>query len=116
MNYTVLHSADPMLQHQAVAIAESYLEEVLLHAYSDPDGTSGESLRRLFDDVDDYDGLTDAGARDQEGTAIAGLEAYTVSVDIADTSLNGVACKQATVRVVHPADIDLSLSGYRANF
>ena len=49
------------LQHQAVAIAESYLEEVLLHAYSDPDGTSGESLRRLFDDVDDYDGLTDAG-------------------------------------------------------
>lgn len=115
MNYTVLHSADPMLQHQAVAIAESYLEEVLLHAYSDPDGTSGESLRRLFDDVDDYDGLTDAGARDQEGTAIAGLEAYTVSVDIADTSLNGVACKQATVRVVHPAGIDLSLSGYRAN-
>lgn len=116
MNYTVLHSADPMLQHQAVAIAESYLEEVLLHAYSDPDGTSGESLRRLFDDVDDYDGLTDAGARDQEGTAIAGLEAYTVSVDIADTSLNGVACKQATVRVVHPAGIDLSLSGYRANY
>ena len=32
MNYTILHSADPMLEHQAVAIAESYLEEVLLHA------------------------------------------------------------------------------------
>ena len=116
MNYTALHSADPMLRHQAVAIAESYLEEVLLHAYSDPDGVGGESVRSLFDDVDDYDGLTDSGARDQNGTAIAGLGSYTVSVDIADVSLNGVACKKATVRVSHPADIDLTVSGYRSNY
>ena len=116
MNYTTSHSADPMLQHQAVAIAESYLEEVLLHAYSDPDGAGGESVRSLFDDVGDYDGLADSGARDQSGTTISGLEAYTVSVDIADVSLNGVACKKATVRVSHPADIDLTLSGYRANY
>jgi MSHA pilin protein MshD len=116
MNYTVRHSADPMLQRQAVAIAETYMEEVLLHAYSDPDGTSGEALRRLFDDVDDYDGLTDAGARDQNGNAITGLEAYTVTVDITGSSLNGVACKKVTVRVSHPADIDLSLSGYRTNY
>ena len=110
MNYTTAHSADPMLQHQAVAIAESYLEEVLLHAYSDPDGTSGESLRSLFDDLGDY------GARDQSGNAISGLDAYTVLVDIADVTLNGVACKKATVRVSHPADVDLTLSGHRANY
>ena len=116
INYTVSHSADPMLQHQAVAIAESYLEEVLLHAYSDPDGAGGESVRSLFDDVGDYDGLADSGARDQKGSTISGLEAYTVSVDIADVSLHGVACKKATVRVSHPADIDLTLSGYRANY
>jgi MSHA pilin protein MshD len=116
MNYTILHSADPMLEHQAVAIAESYLEEVLLHAYTDPDGVSGESVRSLFDDVADYDGLTDVGARDQNGNAIVGLDNYTVSVDIVDTTLNGVACKRATVRVSHPADIDLVLSGYRTNY
>jgi MSHA pilin protein MshD len=116
MNYTILHSADPMLEHQAVAIAESYLEEVLLHAYTDPDGVSGESVRSLFDDVADYDGLTDVGARDQNGNAIVGLDHYTVSVDIVDTTLNGVACKRATVRVSHPADIDLVLSGYRTNY
>ncbi len=116
MNYTVLHSADPMLEHQAVAIAESYLEEVLLQAYTDPDGVGGESVRSLFDDVADYDGLTDVGARDQNGNAIVGLDNYTVSVDIVDTTLNGVACKQATVRVSHPADIDLALSGYRTNY
>ena len=77
---------------------------------------SGESLRSLFDDVADYDGLTDVGARDQNGNAIVGLDNYTVSVDIVDTTLNGVACRWATVRVSHPADIDLSLSGYRTNY
>jgi MSHA pilin protein MshD len=116
MNHTTAHSADPMLQHQAVAIAESYLEEVLLHAYSDPDGIGGEGARRLFDDLGDYDGLTDVGARDQNGTAIAGLEAYTVFIDIADVTLNGVACKKATVQVSHSADVDLTLSGYRTNY
>jgi MSHA pilin protein MshD len=116
MNYTIWHSADPMLQHQAVAIAESYLEEVLLHAYTDPDGSSGESLRSLFDDVDDYDGLSDTGARDQNGSAISGLENYTVTVDVAGGVLSGVACKKVTVRVSHPANVDLTLSGYRTNY
>ena len=116
MNTTILHSADPMLQHQAVAIAESYLEEALLHAYSDPDGSGGESLRSLFDDVDDYDGLADAGARDQTGSAISGLEDYTVTVDVAGDVLSGVACKKVTVRVRHPANIDLTLSGYRTDY
>lgn len=116
MNYTVLHSADPMIQHQAVAIAESYLEEVLLHAYNDPDGIGGESLRNFFDDVDDYDGLADTGARDQTGNAISGLEAYTVAVDVVGAMLGGVACKKVTVRVSHPSDIDLTLSGFRTDY
>jgi MSHA pilin protein MshD len=116
MNYTVRHSADPMLQHQAVAIAESYLEEVLLRPYSDPDTSDGETVRNLLDDVDDYDGWTDNGARDQEGTAIAGLESYTVSVDVADVVLNTVACKKVTVTVSHPSVINLTLSGYRTDY
>ncbi|MDK2847483.1 MAG: pilin protein MshD [Desulfuromonadales bacterium] len=116
MNYTVRHSADPMLQHQAVAIAESYLEEILLRSYADPDGTDGEADRNLLDDVDDYDGWTDVGARDQEGTAISGLESYTVSVSVSDTVLNTVACKKVTVTVGHPTGINLTLSGYRTNY
>ena len=115
MNYTVRHSADPMLQHQAVAVAESYLEEVLLHAFSDPDGTTGEP-RNQADDVDDYNGLTDAGARDQNGNAIAGLENYTVSVDVSGADLNGVTGKRVTVRVTHPAGVDLALNGFKADY
>ncbi len=30
INYTTLHSADPVLRHQAIAIAEAYMEEISL--------------------------------------------------------------------------------------
>jgi MSHA pilin protein MshD len=119
MNYTVQHSADPMLRHQAVAIAESYLEEVLLKPFADPDGTDGESVRSLLDDVDDYDGWSDSGARDQNGTAITGLESYTVSVVVANVAWNGIGsadCKRVTVTVNHPAIGNLSLVGYRTDY
>ena len=119
MNYTVQHSADPMLQHQAVAIAEAYLEEAMLRSFADPDGVDGETARDLLDDVDDYDGLNDAGARDQEGTAIAGLEAYSISVAVANTAFNGISaadCKRVTVTVTHPSGINLTLSGHRTNY
>jgi MSHA pilin protein MshD len=119
MNYTVQHSADPMLQHQAVAIAEAYLEEAMLRSFADPDGIDGETARNLLDDVDDYNGLSDAGARDQEGTALAGLEAYTISVAVANTAFNGISaanCKRVTVTVTHPSGINLTLSGHRTNY
>lgn len=119
MNLTTARSADPMIQHQAVAIAEAYMEEIMLRPFADPDGTDGETDRDLFDDVDDYDGLNDAGATDQDGTVIAGLESYTITVAVADTALNGIAdtdCKKVTVAVSHPSGINMILSGYRTNY
>jgi MSHA pilin protein MshD len=116
MNYTVQRSADPMLQHQALAVAESYLEEILLRPYNDapPDG---ETDRNLFDDVDDYDGLEDEGAYDQNGDAIIpGLESYDVSVAVADWTPNGIAGKRVTVTVTDPAGNNLSLSGFKADY
>ncbi len=119
INYTVTHSADPMLQHQALAIAESYLEEILLKPFADPDGVDGEGSRALFDDVDDYDGLSDSGARDQTGTAIAGLDNYTVDVVVTNTALNGIGdsnSKKITVTVSHPLGFNMTLSGFRTNY
>jgi MSHA pilin protein MshD len=115
MNYTVQHSADPMLQHQAVAIAEAYLEEVLLRSYNDPDGTNVGENRSTFDDVMDYNRLPDDVVRDQEGTAIAALASYSVTVIVEDAPLNGVGARRVTVTVSHPSGINLSLSGYRTN-
>ena len=123
MNQTTVRSADPMIEHQAVAIAEAYLEEILLQAYADPDDAAicgtPEGSRALYDDVCDYAGLSDSGARDQTDTAVAGLESYQVDVTI-DTAanLNGLSGSsevlRADVTVTHPANVTITLSGYRA--
>lgn len=117
LSMTTAASADPMIRHQAAAIAESYLEEILLKPVSDPDGTDGEGARADFDDLDDYDGLVDAGARDQFGTPIAGLGNYTVAVSVGPSSalpsVPMVDTLRVDVVVSHGSEINFVLSGYR---
>lgn len=115
-----VRSADALVRQQAVAVAESYLEEVTLKAFADPDGTEAEAGRAEWDDVDDYDGLLDEGARDQSGTALAALSAYRVSVAVAATSaLDGVPSTQARridVTVDGPGGVRVALSGLRTGY
>ncbi len=110
-------SADPMIRHQAAAIAEAYLEEVLLRPVDDPDGVDGELARADFDDIDDYDGLTDVGARDQFGSPLAALSNYSVSVSVSNSSaLTGVPTAdtyRVDVLVTRGVIINYRLSGYR---
>lgn len=115
---TVGRSADAMVLAQGVAIAEAYLEEISLKSFADPDGTDGETLRPDFDDVDDYDGLDDAGARDQFGTPLAALAQYRVTVAVTPSAaLAGVPAAEARridVRVTHPGNVAVALTGYKA--
>jgi len=117
---SVAYSADPMIRHQAVAIAEAYLEEIALKSFVDPDGVDGEGSRDLYDDVDDYDGLVDNGARNQFGAAIADLSDYTVSVTVtASSALPSIASTELyliSVQITHAANVDFTVSAYRANF
>ena len=146
-------SADPMIRAQALAVAGAYLEEVSLAplcdpAY-DPDGNPAttcrtdcktrpcaggcggaafgpEGGRADFDDVCDYDGLSDSGAYDRQGNALAGLSGYRVDVSVLDSagvSLGSPAITPADGRVVrievevtHDAiEEPLRLVAYRAN-
>ena len=120
LSTSVASSADPMIRHQAVAIAEAYLEEVALRSFADPDGVDGEASRDLYDDIDDYDGLVDVGARDQFNNALAGLDDYTVTVAVAASSaLPPIASTDVfliSVTITHAANIDFTVSAYRANF
>jgi MSHA pilin protein MshD len=108
-------SADAMIRNQAVAIASSYLEEIRLKSFTTSAGTGS---RAAFDDVTDYNGLVDAGARDQFGNAIVGLEQYTVRVTVgAGTigSLSGANVRRIDVNVQHSAaGVNMTISGYRA--
>jgi MSHA pilin protein MshD len=114
MDRNVRASADPILVHQATAIAEAYLEEVALKSYTDPDGTNVGETRPTFDDINDYN-FTDVGARDNSGgPPISGLEAYTVTVATSPATLNGVAGTLVTVTVTPPFGAPVvTLSSYR---
>ncbi len=115
MNLTVRHSADPIIYHQSLAIAESYLEEILLQAYADPD-TNGETDRALFDDVDDYHGLNDIGVQNQLGTAVSTLTSYTVTVTVTPRTLtDSISAKQITVKVAN-SGFSLKLIGYKTSY
>ena len=117
MNFTVSHSADPIIQHQAIAIAESYLEEILLQAYENPtDGYTGGS-RSQFDDVGDYNGLTDTGVHDNQGNLLSALSNYNVAVAVSSavSLTDGILAKKITV-TVSGIGSSLSLVGYRVNY
>lgn len=131
-------SGDPMVQHQAIAIAEAYLEEILLKDFCDPDNAvscqpgnapgsancnvcpPAELNRADFDNVCDYNNRTDDGARDQMNQP-HGLDAYRVRTDVfTDDTLNGLAgasCEvlRVGVSVTGPGNIAYTLSGYRTN-
>jgi MSHA pilin protein MshD len=113
------YSADPMIRYQAVAIAEAYLEEISLKAFADPGGGDGEASRDLYDDVDDYHGLVNVGARNQFDAALPGLGDYTVSVTVTQSALPLIAASDnylINVTVTHAANINFTLSAYRPNF
>ena len=105
-------SADPMVQKQALAIAESLLEEVLAkpYTYCDPDDANVESAGSYddcatmpedimgpetagtaetrysnltpFDNVNDYNGFSMNGIRDLNGDDVAGLGGYSATIQV----------------------------------
>ena len=112
---TIQTSADPMFQHQALSIAEAYMEEILLKDFA----IGPETTRASFDDVRDYNGLTDVGARDQANNLIAGLNDYTISVTVANDGLNGIAAADSLridITVSHAMIDNILLSVYRVNY
>ena len=84
---SIKSSADPLVRKQAVAIAESLLEEILLKDATDPNGgTNGRttcqsggaaSTRPTWDDVCDYNGYTTPNIVDASGVAVSGLTGYS---------------------------------------
>jgi len=115
VNLTTRHSADPMVQHQAIAIAESYLEEIMLLPITAENDTSTAD-RSTFDNINDYNGLSDAQASDQNGDVIAGLENYSVVISINDETISSITMKVITITVSRSGTQDIVLTGYRADY
>jgi MSHA pilin protein MshD len=112
-------SADAMMQQQAIAIAESYLSEILQRWVVDPNGTPTNTGRASWDLVDQYNGLVDVGAHDQFGNATPSLTSYTVSVSTSQSALAGVPAADARridITVSYPPSASVILSGYRTSY
>jgi MSHA pilin protein MshD len=111
----VKSSADPMVRKQALTLADSILEEVLQKEYTDPDGTSGETTRATMDDVDDYNGKTQALFTDWP----VSLSGYLVTISVAAPAALGgtvtVQAKKVTVVVTRGPE-SVTLVGYRAQY
>jgi MSHA pilin protein MshD len=124
ITYTTRHSADPVLRHQAIALAEAYMEEIVLREFRDPDTglicPAAEGSRGEYDNICDYNGLTDSQARNQNGQAIAGLENYRVRVAVGQDPFgpagNLVAGLRIDVEVTDPAGQTVRLRSYRAEY
>ncbi|MBS1187474.1 MAG: hypothetical protein H6R04_1492 [Burkholderiaceae bacterium] len=129
MTLTTRHSADPMLRKQALAVAESLLEEIELHpfTYCDPDDanaatatvtavgangcattvqgigpTAGETRYSdtvRFDNVGDYDGFAMNGINNLTNASIGGLEGYNATVAITADPRGGVAAAGDVLRI-----------------
>jgi MSHA pilin protein MshD len=109
MNTVVKSSADPMVRKQAMALADSVLEEVLLMSYTSSGTGTGRSN---YDGVDDYKGKTNATFTDLP----ASLADYIIAIDVTDGSTAlGVTAKKVTVSITHGSEV-VSMTGYRANY
>ncbi len=136
-------SVDPMQRRQALAIAESLLEEVMLMPFTicDPDDVNvatavnaagcaslvqgvgpnaGETRGGSpgFDNVGDYAGYAVTGIVDITGTAVPGLAGYGARVDVVATTLGSVTAAsgdalRVTVTVTAPDGSSLALDGVR---
>jgi MSHA pilin protein MshD len=130
MNTVVKSSADPMVRKQAMAMADSILEEILQKEYCDPDtvdkntnpptcgANTVETGRDTYDDVDDYNGKTQALFTDWP-TALTGATGYQVAIVVgAPAPLGGstaVPAKKITVTVSRGSEF-VTLTGYRTQY
>lgn len=122
INTATLHSGDPLLRRQAIAIAESYLEEISGKDF--PTAPCPAGTRGTFTNICNYNGLSEQPTN-QNGTPMPGLSGYTVSVavDSATASLGSPSLTSGTeaVRIdvtvsLPPIMVPITLSTYRTNY
>ncbi len=125
MNVSTKGSVDPLMRKQALTIAESLLEEVELHDFSNPavggfTGPATQANRASFDDVMDYNGFATTGIYPADGSAtvVPGLADYDVTVavtNIAWGSIPAADAVQITVTVNYGGQA-VEVVGYRVNY
>lgn len=126
MNQVTARSADPLIRKQALAVAESLLEEIQLQDL-DPAACTGalgpDAPRVGVGCVNDYNGYSSTGIHDfSDNTVLPGLGGYNIAGVVVTPlgTLGGTAIAtpgsavQITVTVTDPTLATVDATGYRA--
>jgi MSHA pilin protein MshD len=124
MNAVTGHSADTLLRKQAIAIAESLLEEVELQDFVSASGVpvnvTQANRASVYHIVNNYDGFSMNGIYPvNSATVIPGLGNYKASVSVTGSALGAIAAGSAvliSVKVTDPQNNDIQISGYRTSY
>ena len=129
MSLTTSHSADPLVRKQALAIAESLLEEIELQDFSKPAGGFAgpytPANRASFDCITDYNGFTTTGIFTPGNVAVPGLGSYSISPAVSVAAINAgelgaavpvASAMRITVTVTDPTGQTTQVTGYRTNY
>ncbi len=115
---------------RGTALARQLLDEIRQTSYADPSGTgtfgpeSGET-RSTYDDVDDYNGISENPPTDRSGAAIAGYTGWKRTVVVAYVSPTAVSgstvgsdqgIKRITVTVTSPRGVITTLVALRSAY
>ncbi|MBC7717342.1 MAG: type II secretion system protein [Pseudorhodobacter sp.] len=118
-----VRSADPLVQRQALAVAQSLLDEALAQPTPDGDalgpepGESRGSATAPFNHVNDYNGYATTGIRNFDGTPVAALESYNANISVRPQAVGNVPAADGwwvEVRVTGPGGAEVVLAGWHA--
>ncbi|HZW25812.1 MAG TPA: type II secretion system protein [Gallionella sp.] len=128
MNVTTQGSADPLVHKQALAIAESLLEEVELQDFVSASGVTNAVTQANrateYHIVNDYNGFNMPAppgiyALNDSVTPVAGLTGYSANVTVGAPVNIGAPAASAvliTVTVTDPQANQIQISGYRTRY
>jgi len=127
MNVTTKSSADPLVHKQALAAAESLLEEIELQDFISAAGATvpvnQANRASLYHIVSDYQGFNTTGIYTVDGVApITGLGNYNITnVTVVSAALGNITsasnnAKLITVTVTDPQGNAMQISGYRTAY